>query len=95
MILESSLSFQVYVERITLLELESTYTGRYARDPPALPWVAWGLEHTRIFLASQDDDRNHYSYGFRTAELIGKTLSKQIRICDFDPCTKLQGWGRN
>jgi len=88
MILESSLYFQFYVQRITLLELEFTYTGRYGkatRGPPAFPWVAWGLEHTRIFLASRNGDRSHCSYGFRTAELIGETLSKQIRIRDFNP----------
>lgn len=93
----SSYCIQIYVERNTLLELEYTYTSHYGKadqDSPPLPWSAWGPGRTQFFLANPNPngDRNHCSYGFRTAELIGETFSsqgelrpRQLCIRDFNP----------
>ncbi|KAG1794703.1 hypothetical protein EV424DRAFT_1449787 [Suillus variegatus] len=86
--------FTFYIERNTLLELESTYISRYgeaSQDSPSLPWSAWGPKYTRFFENSYNSC-THRIFGFRSAELIGDLVSRDgvlqprpLRIRDFNP----------
>ncbi|KAG1769567.1 hypothetical protein EDD22DRAFT_147228 [Suillus occidentalis] len=86
--------FTFYIERNTLLELESTYTSRYGEASQGshnLPWSAWGPKHTRFFENSLNSC-THRIFGFRSAELIGELFScggqlqsRSLRIRDFNP----------
>ncbi|KAG2337603.1 hypothetical protein BDR05DRAFT_952473 [Suillus weaverae] len=81
--------FTTYVERNTLLELESTYMNRYGKaseDSPNLPWSSWGPNHTRSFEESSFDPCKHSVFGFRSASLVGDQNSKRpLCIRDFNP----------
>jgi hypothetical protein len=86
--------FTFYIERNTLLELESTYTSRYGEASQGslnLPWSAWGPKYTRFFENSHSSC-THRIFGFRSAELIGELFSRggqlqsrSLRIRDFNP----------
>ncbi|KAG2160182.1 uncharacterized protein EDB93DRAFT_1113785 [Suillus bovinus] len=86
--------FTFYIERKTILELESTYISRYgeaSQDSPNLPWSAWGPQNTRFFENSYSSCI-HRIFGFRSAELIGDLVShrgdlqaRSLRIRDFNP----------
>ncbi|KAG1777346.1 hypothetical protein EV702DRAFT_276208 [Suillus placidus] len=86
--------FTFYIERNTVLELESAYTSRYgeaSQDSPNLPWSAWGSKYTRFF-ENPCSSRIHHIFGFRSAELIGDLVSpggelqpRSLRIRDFNP----------
>jgi hypothetical protein len=81
--------FTSYVERNTLLKLESTYVSCYGKateDSPDLPWSSWGPDHTRSFEESSFDPCKHSVIGFRTASLVGNQNSKRpLCIRDFNP----------
>ncbi|KAG1786436.1 uncharacterized protein HD556DRAFT_1049897 [Suillus plorans] len=81
--------FTSYVERNTLLKLESTYVSCYGKateDSPNLPWSSWGPDHTRSFEESSFDPCKHSVIGFRTASLVGNQNSKRpLCIRDFNP----------
>lgn len=84
--------FTFYIERNTLLELESTYTSRYGESTQgSLPWSAWGPKYTRFFENFQGSC-THRIFGFRSAELVGDLFSpggflqsRSLRIRDFNP----------
>ncbi|KAG2045298.1 hypothetical protein BDR03DRAFT_1086799 [Suillus americanus] len=86
--------FTFYIERDTVLELESTYISRYgeaSRNSPNLPWSAWGSKYTRFFENSYSSCI-HRIFGFRTAELVGDLVSREgelqprlLCIRDFNP----------
>ncbi|KAG2099291.1 uncharacterized protein F5147DRAFT_839468 [Suillus discolor] len=86
--------FTFYIERNTLLELESTYISCYgeaSQDSPNLPWSAWGSKHTRFF-ENSNSSCIHRIFGFRSADLIGDLVSRDgvlqsrsLRIRDFNP----------
>ncbi|KAG2745016.1 hypothetical protein P692DRAFT_201793581 [Suillus brevipes Sb2] len=81
--------FTSYIERNTLLELESTYVGRYGKaseDSPNLPWSSWGPNHTRSFEESSFDPCKHSVFGFRCASLVGgRNTQRPLCIRDFNP----------
>ncbi|KAG2360901.1 hypothetical protein BDR07DRAFT_1486460 [Suillus spraguei] len=81
--------FTSYVERNTLLELESTYTSHYGQaneNSPNLPWSSWGPTHTRSFEESSFDPCKHSVFGFRSASLVGDQNSERpLCIRDFNP----------
>lgn len=86
--------FTFYIERNTVLELESAYTSRYgeaSKDSPNLPWSAWGSMYTQFF-ENSCSSLIHHIFGFRSAELIGDLVSpggelqpRSLRIRDFNP----------
>ncbi|KAG1722953.1 hypothetical protein EDB19DRAFT_1765712 [Suillus lakei] len=54
--------FTLFVQRNTLLELESTYTNSYRKtseDSSSLPWPSWGPNNTRFFEESSYDPCKH------------------------------------
>ncbi|KAG2370302.1 hypothetical protein BDR07DRAFT_1604133 [Suillus spraguei] len=88
--------FTFYIERNTILELESTYISRYgeaSQDSPNLPWSAWGPKYTQFFEnLSTYNACAHRVFGFRSADLVGNFVSRQgepqprpLRIRDFNP----------
>jgi hypothetical protein len=81
--------FTSYIERNTLLELESTYVGRYGKaseDSPNLPWSSWGPNYTRSFEESSFDPCKHSVFGFRCASLVGgRNTQRPLCIRDFNP----------
>ncbi|KAG2117749.1 hypothetical protein DEU56DRAFT_146364 [Suillus clintonianus] len=84
--------FTLFVERDTLLQLESTYTSRYGKateDSPSLPWSSWGPNHTQSFVERSRDPCKHSVLGFRSVSLVGDRMSEReprpLRIRDFNP----------
>ncbi|KAG1757003.1 hypothetical protein EDB19DRAFT_1655148 [Suillus lakei] len=81
--------FTLFVQRNTLLELESTYTNSYGKtseDSSSLPWSSWGPNNTRFFEESSYDPCKHSIFGFRTASLVGNRNShRPLCIRDFNP----------
>lgn len=82
----------LYVERNTLLELQSTYTRRYGKasdSSPGLPWSEWGLKYTRFFREDPHDSCEHDIVGLRAVSLYGpQTMRPEPRplcIRDFNP----------
>ncbi|KAG1748800.1 hypothetical protein EDD22DRAFT_917163 [Suillus occidentalis] len=72
-------AFTSYIERNTLLELESTYVGRYGNSN-------WGPNHTRSFEESSFDPCKHSVFGFRCASLVGeRNTQRPLCIRDFNP----------
>lgn len=86
--------FTFYIERDTLLALESTYASRYgeaSQNSPNLPWSTWGPGYTRFF-ENSTSSCTHRIFGFRSAELVGELFShsgaiqsRSLRIRDFNP----------
>ncbi|KAG1756990.1 hypothetical protein EDB19DRAFT_1198 [Suillus lakei] len=84
--------FTLYVERNTLLELESSYTSRYGKaseNSSSLPWSSWGSNYTRSFEESSYDPCKHSVFGFRSVSLVGDQNSQHeprpLCIRDFNP----------
>ncbi|KAG1879599.1 hypothetical protein C8R48DRAFT_767849 [Suillus tomentosus] len=82
----------MYVERNTLLELQSAYTRRYGKasdSSPSLPWSEWGLKYTRSFRGDLDDSCKNVVFGLRAVSFLGsqimEPLPRPLCIRDFNP----------
>ncbi|KAG2107022.1 uncharacterized protein F5147DRAFT_803699 [Suillus discolor] len=82
----------LYVERNTLLELQSTYTRQYGKasdSSPNLPWSEWGLKYTRSFRGDLLDTCKNVVFGLRAVSFVGSQirppLPRALCIRDFNP----------
>ncbi|KAG2107023.1 uncharacterized protein F5147DRAFT_774624 [Suillus discolor] len=89
---ESLTCVTLYVERNTLLGLQSAYTRRYGKasdSSPSVPWSKWGLKYTRSFKGDSRDSCKHVIDGLRAVSLHGsQTMDPEPRplcIRDFNP----------
>ncbi|KAG1825283.1 hypothetical protein EV424DRAFT_1345793 [Suillus variegatus] len=89
---ESFTCVTLYVERNTLLKLQSTYTRQYgkARDSsPSLPWSKWGPKYTRSFKRDSHDSCKYVISGLRAVSLYGTQIiepdPRPLCIRDFNP----------
>ncbi|KAG1799003.1 uncharacterized protein HD556DRAFT_166653 [Suillus plorans] len=89
---ESHTCVTLYVERNTLLELQSAYTRRYGKASdslPSLPWSKWGLKYTRSFKGDSHDSCKHVIDGLRAVSLHGSQIMdpdpRPLCIRDFNP----------
>ncbi|KAG2118175.1 uncharacterized protein F5147DRAFT_807295 [Suillus discolor] len=82
----------LYVERNTLLKLQSTYTRQYGEasdSSPSLPWSKWGLKYTRSFRGDSYNSCKHVIFGLRAVSLFGSQtkhpVPRPLCIRDFNP----------